>query len=173
MPYPVDESQKPSEFNELGNEWMATPAVTSKKATMTEKVAELRAKRAEVELGGGKDRIQKQHQSGKLTARERVAKLVDRDSFDEIGMFACHRATYFGMAAKDLPADVGDFRLMSSRFLNALRQMRETHRFLRGMVSWIAPRTGCSCFAATIWTITPTGSAIIRSSCCAITRSSR
>ena len=43
---------------------------------------------------------------------------------------------------KDLPADVGDFRLMSSRFLNALRQMRETHRFLRGMVSWIGyPQT--------------------------------
>ena len=105
MPLPADESQNPSEINELGNEWMATPAVNSKKATMAEKVAELRAKRAELELGGGKDRIAKQHQSGKLTARERVAKLVDKDSFDEMGMFARHRATYFGMADKDLPAD--------------------------------------------------------------------
>jgi dolichol-phosphate mannosyltransferase len=37
---------------------------------------------------------------------------------------------------KDLPADVGDFRLTSRRCLDALKSMRETHRFLRGMVSW-------------------------------------
>ena len=52
----------------------------------------------EVELGGGKERIEKQHASGKLTARERVARLVDKDSFQEIGLFAQHRSTYFGMA---------------------------------------------------------------------------
>ena len=38
---------------------------------------------------------------------------------------------------KDLLPDVGDFRLMSAECLQALRQMRETHRFLRGMVCWI------------------------------------
>ncbi len=42
---------------------------------------------------------------GKLSARERIAKLVDLDSFQEIGLFAKHRATYFGMADKELPAD--------------------------------------------------------------------
>ena len=52
---------------------MATQSVNSKKATMAEKVAELRAKRAELELGGGKERIDRQHNSGKLSARERVA----------------------------------------------------------------------------------------------------
>jgi glycosyltransferase involved in cell wall biosynthesis len=36
----------------------------------------------------------------------------------------------------DLPADTGDFRLLSRPFLDALRTMRETHRFLRGMVAW-------------------------------------
>jgi dolichol-phosphate mannosyltransferase len=42
----------------------------------------------------------------------------------------------------DLPADVGDFRLMSRRCLNALNAMRETHRFLRGMVAWVGfPQT--------------------------------
>ncbi len=41
---------------------------------------------------------------------------------------------------KDLPVDVGDFRLMSSEFLQALRQMRETHRFLRGMTCWVGFR---------------------------------
>ena len=43
--------------------------------------------------------------AGKLTARERVERLVDRGSFQEIGLFARHRATYFGMADKELPAD--------------------------------------------------------------------
>ena len=84
---------------------MATQTVNSKKASMADKVAELRAKRAELELGGGKERIDKQHDSGKLSARERVAKLVDKDSFEEIGLFARHRATYFGMANKELAAD--------------------------------------------------------------------
>lgn len=42
----------------------------------------------------------------------------------------------------DLPADVGDYRLMSRRCLDALNGMRETHRFLRGMVAWIGfPQT--------------------------------
>ncbi len=44
---------------------------------------------------------------------------------------------------KDLPADVGDFRLLSRNCLNALQQMRETHRFLRGMVAWVGfPQIG-------------------------------
>jgi dolichol-phosphate mannosyltransferase len=43
---------------------------------------------------------------------------------------------------KDLPADVGDYRLISRRCLDALSSMRETHRFLRGMVSWVGfPQT--------------------------------
>jgi methylmalonyl-CoA carboxyltransferase large subunit len=83
---------------------MAKQAESAKK-TMQDKIADLHAKRAELELGGGKDRIDKQHQSAKLTARERVAKLVDKGSFQEIGLFARHRATYFGMADKELPAD--------------------------------------------------------------------
>jgi len=84
---------------------MATQAETTKAATMADKIATLRAKRTELELGGGKERIQKQHDSGKLSARERVTKLVDKESFEEIGLFARHRATYFGMADKELPAD--------------------------------------------------------------------
>jgi methylmalonyl-CoA carboxyltransferase large subunit len=75
------------------------------KKTMAEKVAALEAKRAELIAGGGKERIDKQHTSGKLTARERVARLVDAGSFQEIGLFAQHRSTYFGMAGKEMPAD--------------------------------------------------------------------
>jgi methylmalonyl-CoA carboxyltransferase large subunit len=72
---------------------------------MAERTAELREKRAKIKEGGGKQRIQKQHESGKLTARERIDKLVDGESFQEIGLFAKHRATLFGMADKDIPAD--------------------------------------------------------------------
>jgi methylmalonyl-CoA carboxyltransferase 12S subunit len=76
-----------------------------KSKSMQDKVADLNARRAELEAGGGKDRMDKQHQSGKLTARERIAALVDKNTFEEIGLFARHRATYFGMAGKELPAD--------------------------------------------------------------------
>jgi methylmalonyl-CoA carboxyltransferase large subunit len=73
--------------------------------TMAEQISGLEAKRAELKLGGGSKRIEKQHASGKLTARERVARLVDPNSFQEIGLFALHRSTYFGMAGKEMPAD--------------------------------------------------------------------
>jgi methylmalonyl-CoA carboxyltransferase large subunit len=73
--------------------------------SMQDRVEDLQVKRAELELGGGADRIAKQHESGKLSARERIAGLVDKSSFEEIGIFARHRATYFGMAGKELAAD--------------------------------------------------------------------
>ena len=73
--------------------------------TMAEKISGLEAKRADLKLGGGHERIEKQHASGKLTARERIARLVDPSSFQEIGLFALHRSTYFGMADKEMPAD--------------------------------------------------------------------
>ena len=75
------------------------------KKTMSGKVASLEAKRAELKLGGGAARIEKQHASGKLTARERIAALVDAGSFQEIGVFAKHRSTYFGMDGKEMPAE--------------------------------------------------------------------
>ena len=73
--------------------------------TMQERITELRERTSKAMLGGGEDRLEKQHKGGKLTARERVEALVDPDSFEESGMFAEHRATLFGMAGKDFPAD--------------------------------------------------------------------
>jgi methylmalonyl-CoA carboxyltransferase 12S subunit len=70
-----------------------------------EKIQELHKNRQKLYEGGGKDRVAKQHESGKLTARERVERLVDPGSFQEVGLFAKHRATLFGMAGKELPAD--------------------------------------------------------------------
>jgi methylmalonyl-CoA carboxyltransferase 12S subunit len=73
--------------------------------TTKDKTRELLEKRAKIALGGGEDRIKKQHDAGKLTARERIEKLVDAESLQEVGMFAKHRATLFGMAGKEFPAD--------------------------------------------------------------------
>jgi methylmalonyl-CoA carboxyltransferase large subunit len=84
---------------------MAKQVENGKMKTIADKISDLRARRAEIELGGGKERIEKQHASGKLTARERIDGLVDRGSFQEIGLFALHRATLFGMAGKKMPAD--------------------------------------------------------------------
>ena len=84
---------------------MATQAQGAKNSIMSNKIADLAARRSTAELGGGKQRIKAQNAAGKMTARERVDTLADRDSFEEIGLFARHRATNFGMADKDLPAD--------------------------------------------------------------------
>jgi propionyl-CoA carboxylase beta chain len=53
--------------------------------------------RAQAKLGGGEARLQKQHDKGKLSARERVDILVDKNSFVEMDMFVSHRCNDFGM----------------------------------------------------------------------------
>lgn len=61
------------------------------------KIAQLRQMREQARSGGGKERIERQHEKGKLTARERIEKLVDPGSFRELDMFVTHRATGFGV----------------------------------------------------------------------------
>src|SRR5512140_3836492 len=73
--------------------------------SIEERIHELERRRVVVRKGGGDERIEKQHKAGKLTARERVDRLVDSNSFQEIGLFAKHRAVLFGMADKEMPAD--------------------------------------------------------------------
>ncbi len=65
-----------------------------------EKISQLIEKRAEARLGGGEKQIEKQHQRGKFTARERIAMLLDEGSFEELDMFVTHRSTNFGMDKK-------------------------------------------------------------------------
>jgi methylmalonyl-CoA carboxyltransferase 12S subunit len=72
---------------------------------MEKRIEDLRRRRAEIEAGGGAERIEKHRKSGKLTARERISELCDSHSFQESGLFAEHRATWFGMAGKSFPAD--------------------------------------------------------------------
>ncbi|MFN8608650.1 MAG: acyl-CoA carboxylase subunit beta [Vulcanimicrobiota bacterium] len=73
--------------------------------TMKERVEQLQQKRQQVESGGGAERLAKQREQGKLTARERVEALVDPGSFQETGAFSRHRASLFGMQDKTLAAD--------------------------------------------------------------------
>ena len=57
------------------------------------------------EQGGGPERVAKQHEAGKLTARERLELFLDPGSFQELDKFVTHRATDFGMADKKIPGD--------------------------------------------------------------------
>src|SRR5437870_12867401 len=66
--------------------------------SMREKLELLQQKRAEAELGGGAERIQAQHDKGKMTARERLEVLLDPGSLVELDRFVTHRATDFGLA---------------------------------------------------------------------------
>ncbi len=73
--------------------------------TIQQKIAELR-ERHEILLGKGReDKIQEQTQKGKLSARQRVAALLDKDSFCELYGFAEHQCTEFGMEKKKVPGD--------------------------------------------------------------------
>lgn len=62
-------------------------------------------KRKASRFGGGQSKIEKQHEKGKLTARERVDILLDPNSFEEIGSFVEHRCTNFDMENNKIPGD--------------------------------------------------------------------
>ena len=68
-------------------------------------IRQLEEKRRRARLGGGKKRIDAQHEKGKLTARERLEVLLDADSFEEWDMFVEHRSTDFGMEKQTIPGD--------------------------------------------------------------------
>src|SRR5881396_709862 len=72
---------------------------------MKDILEKLEARRANARLGGGQARIDAQHKRGKLTARERVELLLDKDSFEEFDMFVEHRSTDFGMDKTKIPGD--------------------------------------------------------------------
>jgi acetyl-CoA carboxylase carboxyltransferase component len=60
---------------------------------------------ARATLGGGEERIKRQHAAGKLTARERIELLLDPGTFVETDRFVTHRCTDFGMAEQKIPGD--------------------------------------------------------------------
>lgn len=74
-------------------------------ATLEEKIAQFEEKNRLAELGGGKERIERQHKSGRMTARERINILLDAGSFVEMDKFVTHRATDFNMAENKILGD--------------------------------------------------------------------
>jgi len=72
---------------------------------MNDYLTKLREMRDRARQAGGAERIEQQHQKGKLTARERLALLLDAGSFQELGALATHNITDFGMASQRYPGD--------------------------------------------------------------------
>ena len=72
---------------------------------MKEELEKLAKLEAEIKAGGGEKRVQQQHDSGKLTARERLDLLFDKDTFHELDLFVKHHCTAFGMDKLSIPAD--------------------------------------------------------------------
>jgi len=70
-----------------------------------DKIKELDRRNREAEMGGGPKRVEDQHAKGKMTARERIHYLLDRNSFEEIDKFVVHRCQDFGMGKKKIPGD--------------------------------------------------------------------
>jgi acetyl-CoA carboxylase carboxyltransferase component len=72
---------------------------------ITARIEDLARRRADAAVAGGSEAIERQHQRGKLTARERVDLLLDPGSFVELDAFALHRAHDFGMDRRRIPGD--------------------------------------------------------------------
>ena len=91
---------------------------------MHKKFEELKRKREEAKLSGGLEKIEKQHEKGKLTARERIELLADEGTFQEQDLFVTHRATGFGLENQKYPGDgvVTGFAEVNSRPLAVFSQ---------------------------------------------------
>ncbi|MGF1549706.1 MAG: acyl-CoA carboxylase subunit beta [Sphingomonadaceae bacterium] len=72
---------------------------------MATTIEELEARRDRALEGGGQKRIDRQHEKGRLTARERLEVLLDEGSFEEYDMFVEHDCTDFGMDEQRVPGD--------------------------------------------------------------------
>ncbi|GAW94257.1 acyl-CoA carboxylase subunit beta [Calderihabitans maritimus] len=72
---------------------------------MEDMIKLLAEKKAKILQGGGEKRVKKQHEAGKLTARERIKLLLDEGSFVEIDQFVTHRCTEFGMDQVEAPGE--------------------------------------------------------------------
>ena len=73
--------------------------------TWDQRLGELKSKESEARRGGGEDRLQKQRDMGKMTARERIDYILDPDSFVELNMLVEHQCRDFGMDNKKFAGD--------------------------------------------------------------------
>ncbi len=90
----------------MGRSWLNEEFVWgSNIPTSRPSLKELEERHRHAELGGGEERIERQHKAGKLTARERLKLLLDEGSFQEIDKFVTHRCNDFGMDKLHIPGD--------------------------------------------------------------------
>jgi propionyl-CoA carboxylase beta chain len=75
------------------------------KVTASSRIEHLIELNSAAELGGGQERLDRQKAEGKLTARERITLLLDKDSFEELDKFVAHRCLDFGMQEQQYPGD--------------------------------------------------------------------
>ncbi|MFC1926496.1 acyl-CoA carboxylase subunit beta [Chloroflexota bacterium] len=73
--------------------------------TVFDRLQELKERTEKAKAQGGAKQVEKQHQAGKLTARERLDRLFDPGSFHELDMFISHRCTHFDMPETSIPAE--------------------------------------------------------------------
>jgi propionyl-CoA carboxylase beta subunit len=92
--------------------------------TREARVEELERRKRESELGGGQQRIDRQHNEGKLTARERITLLFDPGSFQEVDQLVVHRSVDFGMERQRIPGDgvVAGYGTVQGRLVYAFAQ---------------------------------------------------
>ena len=91
---------------------------------MREENEKLAKMEAELKAGGGEKSVQKQHESGKLTARERLDLFFDKETFQETDLFVQHRSANFGLDKVSIPADgvVTGFGKVNGRTVCAFAQ---------------------------------------------------
>jgi len=96
------------------------PAVTTTGA----KISSMQQKAENVRSGGSKERVERQHAQGKMTARERIALLFDENTFQELDQFIKHRCTNPGQESNDLPYEgvVTGYGTIDNRLVYAYAQ---------------------------------------------------
>jgi len=74
-------------------------------SSVDQRIQDLRARKAAAFLGGGEEKIARQHARGRMTARERLQLLLDKGTFREVDVFVTHNSAEFGMAEQKIPGD--------------------------------------------------------------------
>ena len=120
--------------------------------SLEQKLAELERRKQQSELGGGQARIDRQHNEGKLTARERIHLLYDPGSFQELDQLVVHRSSDFGMDKQRVPGDgvVTGYGTVNGRLVYAFAQdftvfggsLSETHAAKIVKIMDLAVRNG-------------------------------
>ena len=86
-----------------------------KKQSLEKSTEILRQMREQSLLGGGQERVEAQHSRGKLTARERIELLLDKESFQEIDQLVLHRSSAFGLEDQKYLKNLGIQRIVDFR----------------------------------------------------------